>query len=167
MLTADGVFADEAEGGSAPRVLDLYAGSGALGLEALSRGAREVVFVESARPAIAAIRENVRSLDVTHQVTTLAMRVERALTTLLEAGHPFDLIVIDPPYAEVRDARFSDLFEKSARLLTTSGILTLEHASADTPEVPAGLALDRQRKHGDTTLSLYRPRFRILGASSS
>jgi 16S rRNA (guanine(966)-N(2))-methyltransferase RsmD len=161
MLTSDGVF-DEAAGGG-PRVLDLYAGSGALGLEALSRGAREAVFVESGRAALVAIRQNVRSLAVDDRVTVLAMPVERALAKL---EGPFDLVLLDPPYADVRAREFADVLKKAARLLADAAILVVEHASTDTPAAPEELALDRTRRHGDTTLSLYRVSFRILGASS-
>jgi 16S rRNA (guanine(966)-N(2))-methyltransferase RsmD len=169
MLASDGVFApgDEAERETAgPRVLDLYAGSGALGLEALSRGAREVVLVESARPALASIRENVAALGVGDQVTVVAMRVERVLAEGLLHG-PFDIVMLDPPYADVQKASLPSVLAKSARLLAASGILTIEHASADVPTLPDELVLDRQRRHGDTSLSLYRPRFRILGAGST
>jgi 16S rRNA (guanine966-N2)-methyltransferase len=158
MLASDGVF-DE----TAPRVLDLYAGSGALGLEALSRGAREAVFVESARPALAAIRGNVQSLAVDARATILAQRVERALDLVTGT---FDLILVDPPYAEVRLPGFTAVLQKSARRLAASGILTLEHDVADTPQLPDELVFDRQRRYGDTSLSLYRPRFRILAPSS-
>lgn len=148
MLASAGVFAEEL----GPRVLDLYAGSGALGLEAISRGARSAVLVESARPAITAIRENVRALDVGAQVTVIATRVERALDAV---EGPFDLVLVDPPYADVREPSFADLMAKAARHLAPSGVLVLEHASTDEPAAPLDLVLDRRRRHGDTTLSLY------------
>lgn len=149
MLASAGVFGEE-EG---PRVLDLYAGSGALGLEALSRGARAVTLVESARPAIAAIRQNVRALDAGDKVTLVPLRVERALA---EIAGPFDLVLVDPPYDEVRAHGFADVLERAARVLATPGLLVLEHASSDEPAPPVGLVLDRRRRHGDTTLSLFR-----------
>lgn len=148
MLASDGVFAEE----PGPRVLDLYAGSGALGLEAISRGAREVVFVESGRPALTAIRQNVRALDVASETTVIAATVDRALTTI---EGPFDSAPIDPPYAEVRTASFAGTLANAARLLGPAGVLVLEHASADEPSAPPGLVLDRRRRHGDTTLSLF------------
>lgn len=149
MLASDGVFAAEV----GPRVLDLYAGSGALGLEAISRGARSAVLVESAKPALAAIRENIRSLDVAAEASLVPLRVERALE---EIEGPFDLVLVDPPYAEVESRLFADIMAKAARLLAPAGILVLEHASADEPAPPRGLVLDRRRRHGDTTLSLFR-----------
>lgn len=150
MLASQGLF----EGERDLRVLDLYAGSGALGLEAMSRGARSAVLVESARPALAAIRENTRALGLgADQVTVMAMRVERALATL---EGPFELILVDPPYAEVATDRFRDVLGAAARLLVDAGLLVLEHASSDEPPSPEELALDRRRRHGTTTLSLFR-----------
>jgi 16S rRNA (guanine966-N2)-methyltransferase len=149
MLTSDGVFGEDRE----PRVLDLYAGSGALGLEAISRGARSAVLVENGKAALTAIRENVRSLDVEREVAVVPGRVDRALESV---EGPFELVLVDPPYAEVRTRTFPEVLAKAARLLTPSGVLALEHASSDEPTAPPGLVLDRRRRHGDTTLSLFR-----------
>lgn len=160
MLTSDGVFGE-------PRVLDLYAGSGALGLEALSRGAGSVVMVESARAAIAAIRENLSALGVEAQVSLVTRPCERALEALganvspLGANvspiqGPFDLVLIDPPYADVRTKVFGGVMLQASRLLGSGGILVLEHDSRDEPAPPEGLELDRRRRHGDTSLSLFR-----------
>lgn len=148
MLASAGAF-DE----GAPRVLDLYAGSGALGLEALSRGARAVTLVESARAAISAIRQNVEALGVRGAVTIIPLRVDRALADL---EGPFELVLIDPPYEEVRARGFAGVLDRAARLLGPRGILVLEHGSSDDPGPPEGLALDRRRRYGDTTLSLFR-----------
>jgi 16S rRNA (guanine966-N2)-methyltransferase len=147
MLASDGVF-----DGAAPRVLDLYAGSGALGFEALSRGAASVVFVESARPAIEAIRKNVRALDVAERVDLVTTRDEKALELV---GGPFDLVLVDPPYAEVRTRDFDDILARAARRMRAAGVLVLEHSSSDEPPAAEGLQLDRRRRHGDTTLSLF------------
>lgn len=151
MLVADGCFGDDI----APLVLDLYAGSGALALEALSRGARAAVLVDQSRAALAVIRENARSLGVEDKVTVLPLRVDRALATI--EGGPFDLVFIDPPYADVPTPSFAELFAKVATLLSEGGTLVLEHSKADEPEAPPGLVLDRRRRYGDTTLSLFNP----------
>jgi 16S rRNA (guanine966-N2)-methyltransferase len=149
MLASSGVFADE----PGPRVLDLYAGSGALALEALSRGARAAVLVESARPAVAAIRANIDALAVGDLTTVLAMRVEQALSQLDE---PFDLVLLDPPYAVVDTPSFSELLANAAQHVAPEGLLVLEHAASSEPSAPQGLELDRSRRHGDTALSLFR-----------
>jgi 16S rRNA (guanine966-N2)-methyltransferase len=149
MLVSDGVF--EAEPG--PRVLDLYAGSGALAFEALSRGAREAVLVESARPAIAAIRENIAALNLEGQVTLLTKPCEKAVEAI-EGG--FGLVLIDPPYADVRAKGFPGFLLQTSRLLASGGVLVLEHDAKDAPAAPEGLDLDRRRRHGDTSLSLFR-----------
>jgi 16S rRNA (guanine966-N2)-methyltransferase len=148
MLASDGVF----EHGEL-RVLDLYSGSGALGLEALSRGAQSVVMVESARPALAAIRQNTGALGAAEAVTVLAMRVEKALSVLEGLFH---LVLVDPPYADVQKPGFAEVLGSAARLLAAAGVLVLEHASGDAAVAPSILELDRQRRHGDTTLSLFR-----------
>lgn len=164
MITSVGIFVGGAEHfdkedaeEEGPRVLDLYAGSGALGLEALSRGAREVVLVESGRPAIAAIRENVRALGVEAKIRLFSMAVEKALPELAAEQKPFDLIVADPPYAEVDKRTFTEILEGAARLLSPSGIFVLEHSSkSEEPAPPTGLMVWRRRAYGDTTLSLFR-----------
>ncbi len=152
MLASDGVFGE-------PRVLDLYAGSGALGLEALSRGASEVVMVESARPAVAAIRENIQALDVGDQVTLVTRPCERALDPGEDRSGlkgPFDLVLLDPPYADVKTKGFAEVLQRAADLLGSGGVLVLEHDAKDEPAAPEGLEVDRRRRHGDTILSLFR-----------
>ncbi len=135
-----------------PRVLDLYAGSGALGLEAVSRGAREAVLVESAPPALRAIKENVGALDVGDVVTIIPKRVERAIA---ELEGPFEVVFLDPPYADVRQPAFRSILDRTAQLMTSSGTVVLEHSSKDEPAPPSGLTLSRRRVYGDTALSFF------------
>jgi 16S rRNA (guanine(966)-N(2))-methyltransferase RsmD len=147
MLAAGGLIEEGA------RVLDLYAGSGALGIEALSRGAGEAVLVEHGRDALAAIRENVQALDVADRVRVVGSRVERALEKI---EGPFGIVFLDPPYADVRSGEFARILEGAAGLLADQGALVLEHASGDVPPVVARLTLDRSRVYGDTAVSLFR-----------
>jgi 16S rRNA (guanine966-N2)-methyltransferase len=147
MLASDGLIE---EGG---RVLDLYAGSGALGLEAISRGAGEAVLVEHGRDALAAIRENVGALDVDDRVRIVPGRVERALAQI---EGPFAIIFLDPPYADVKAEGFARILEGAAGLLADQGALVLEHASGDVPPTVPRLLLDRTRRYGDTEVSLFR-----------
>jgi len=82
------------------RVLDLYAGSGSLGLEALSRGAARAVFVDSSRAATAAIARNLRQLGLEEQARVMPLDIRRALAELAKADERFDLIFVDPPFAQ-------------------------------------------------------------------
>jgi 16S rRNA (guanine(966)-N(2))-methyltransferase RsmD len=133
------------------RVLDLYAGTGALGIEALSRGAQHLDLVEADREAQRLIRENLTRTGLSDRAELQPRRVEQALSQL--AGQ-YDVILADPPYA---DASVVGLLPAIEPLLQPSGTLVLEHASrAAMPDEPGGLRLWKRRRHGDTTLSLYR-----------
>jgi 16S rRNA (guanine(966)-N(2))-methyltransferase RsmD len=138
------------------RVLDLYAGSGALGIEALSRGAASAVFVESHAPALAALRGNIARLDLASSTTVLALRVERA-GTALRTRAPFDLVLCDPPWAEL-DAcirAVSRLLEPA--LLAADARVVIEHPTRSEVEMggaPA-LAFASRRTWGDTSVSIF------------
>lgn len=135
-------------------VLDLYAGTGALGLEALSRGATSVVFVERSKEALAALGANVASLGVGARARVLASSVERAATRL--SGERFDLVFVDPPYADVASgAAVTLLREHVVPLIADGGALVLEHSSRDESPTLNGLAREDARTYGDTTLSFY------------
>lgn len=136
-------------------VLDICAGTGAIGLEALSRGATAAVAIEQDRHALRAIAANAASLGAgaTHRVVALDLR--RALPTLAAEGRRFHLIFCDPPWA--RAPELGRLVLEAARqLLAEGGTVVLEHAARDvSPEPPAGLALGQTRRYGDTALSFY------------
>jgi len=151
MLVADGHLGVAAEG-AGPRVLDLFAGSGALAFEALSRGASAAVLVEQGREAVVAIRANARALEADRLVQVIPGKVERSLDKL---GGPFGVVFVDPPYADVRERGFAGLLARAGALVVPGGALVLEHASTDDPPTIDDLLLDRSRKHGDTTLTLY------------
>ncbi len=140
------------------RVLDLYAGCGSVGLEALSHGARHVTFVEQARPALACLRENITALAVEAQSTVLPYSVERALAHL--ASHAqFELIFLDPPFAQTQ--AYLTVLDKvgAARLLAADGLLIAQHhARLTLPEQNATLDCTRRQRIGDNTLSFYRER---------
>ncbi len=138
-------------------VLDLYAGTGALGIEALSRGAARAVFVESARPALAALRQNLAALGLDDVAEVVAAPVARALPALGARRPPFDLVLVDPPYADAAEA-----LALVARHLRLEGApaharIVLEHASRDRIPCPPGLAAAGTRTYGDTAISLYEP----------
>jgi 16S rRNA (guanine966-N2)-methyltransferase len=159
MLVSDGLIGDEDDGA---RVLDLYAGTGALAFEALSRGASSAVLVEHARDAVTAIRKNAHALGLGSEILLFDTKVERAL---LKIEGPFGIVFLDPPYADVRAPSFTAILARAAALLGPGGALVLEHASPDEPPVIPGLELDRTRKYGDSSVTLYRAP-QILGSST-
>jgi len=140
-------------GADLSRVLDLYAGSGALGIEALSRGAGWCDFVEKDARACASIRQNLSRTGFEGQGEVLCLPVERALARL--AG-PYTLVLADPPYALEAAPALEGLAEHG---LAEAGrtTLVLEHSSREeAPERLAGLDHEKTLRHGDTAVSFYR-----------
>ncbi len=131
-------------------VLDTYAGSGALGIEALSRGASKVEAVELGDTAAKTIRRNVQSLQIGIEYVLHQMRVESWLARQPEGG--YGIIFFMPPYA----AFDSELLERTAALLVPDGILVLEHPSRSQVPSFAGLPTVMQRRYGDATLAYYQ-----------
>jgi len=138
------------------RVLDLYAGSGSLGIEALSRGASQVVFVEMARSAADVIRDNLRALKLAEDaaVQVLQRPIERTLVTLEQLG-PFDLCLVDPPFASVRDGSALRIIDKVAMsgVIAPQGRLILEFPSDQPNPTWQALACEEVRSYGDTRLA--------------
>ncbi|MCC7440895.1 MAG: 16S rRNA (guanine(966)-N(2))-methyltransferase RsmD [Bdellovibrionales bacterium] len=145
------------------RVLDLFAGSGSLGYEALSRGAASVVFVEPAAPALKAIRRNAADLGVEDRVRVVAEPLPRAQATVLDLG-PFDLVFADPPYAELWEEKLlKDL--PWDRLLDEDGRLILEWSAKEgrargealrqLPERTPFLVKIREKIYGESWSTLY------------
>jgi len=136
------------------RVLDLYAGSGALGLEAASRGAVHVVLVDAARTAADVCRRNARGLGLTDRVEVVADRVDRYLSRLAPADGPagevFDLVLLDPPYDLAEDALAAAL-AGVARCTAPGGVVVVERSSrAAAPTWPQPLAPSDDRRYGET-----------------
>lgn len=131
-------------------VLDLFAGSGALGLEALSRGAAAVTLVERGRAAIAAIETNIVTVDLPG-VELVRADVRDALDGTL-SGAPFDLVLIDPPYA-LDDPGLADLLVALVDHLAPEASVVVERATRSGPPVwPPNLLPATPRRYGDTTL---------------
>lgn len=108
-------------------VLDLYAGTGALGIEAISRGARQVTFVERAAPALKVLTKNLRTLDIEASSEVIRGDVAKGLRRLSKRGDRFDLILMDPPYdADVFGQTIAQI--GAANLLEESGTLVVESA---------------------------------------
>lgn len=157
---------------SGARFLDLFAGTGAIGIEALSRGATQVVFIENHKPAAALIRKNLDSLGIRSGFTVLPVDVLRGLETLRSrksgADSRFDLIFLDPPYAAAVD--YARVLESlgSADLLAPRGIVVAEHhRKFDLPERVGALRRFRVLKQGDAALSFYRRGEAAAGENSS
>jgi 16S rRNA (guanine(966)-N(2))-methyltransferase RsmD len=137
------------------RVLDGYAGTGAVGIEALSRGAAAVTFVEQDRRALALIADNLAHCGVTGGYAIIRANLSRALDGLRSDDAALDLILLDPPYDE-GDAQVTAALSQAADLLAPAGLVVLEHARRRLMPVRAGrLARVRQVTCGDSALSFY------------
>jgi 16S rRNA (guanine966-N2)-methyltransferase len=138
------------------RFLDLYAGTGAVGIEALSRGATAVTFVESDRRAETLIAENLAHCAVENGYAIIRATVARAIDQLDAAAFGpyelFDIVWLDPPYDEHPDAAMA----AAGVLIAPGGLLVLEHARRrPAPETAGRLVRVRQVTSGDSTLSFY------------
>ena len=132
------------------RVLDLYAGTGALGLEALSRGARHATFVERGREALDALGANVDALRANAQARIVRSSVEGAGPRV---GGPFELVLVDPPYADVPSGAVARALMLLRDRLAPGATLVLEHASGDSPPEMCDFRRGESRRYGDTTLT--------------
>lgn len=130
------------------RVLDLYAGSGALGLEAASRGAGEAVLVEAAKSAAAVCRRNAASLGLSARV--VARRVEAFLAE--PPAGPFDLAFLDPPYDTAEDDLAGVLVALSAHLAADAVVVVERSIRNAEPRWPDGVLRTDERRYGDTVL---------------
>lgn len=134
-------------------VLDLYAGSGALGIEALSRGAASATLVERARRAVTAIDDNLATTGVGERATVIALDVRVALRNLAGAGQRFDVVLLDPPYAE-DDDELAEVLQSVVGVTRSGGLVRLERDAHEDGEVawPEGLEPGRVRTYGDTAI---------------
>ncbi|NOZ55177.1 MAG: 16S rRNA (guanine(966)-N(2))-methyltransferase RsmD [Calditrichaeota bacterium] len=136
------------------RVLDLFCGTGALGIEALSRGAREAVFVDVREAALKLVRENLRRAHLEDRAQLVRADVRGALGRLARQDG-FDLVFADPPYADARVVK--DLLASVWKVLTPGGLLVLERSvRTELPEADANdLALDAEKRVGETVFSIF------------
>ena len=132
-------------------VLDLFAGSGAMGLEALSRGAARCVFVESDRAACRVIKENLDRLRLTGALV-LCKDAFQALREEKAAGRRYELVVADPPYG-VWESLESRLGEAVAPVLAPDGLLVVETSARVEPELPLDLVITR--RYGSARITLF------------
>ena len=137
--------------------VDLYAGTGAVGIEALSRGARAAIFVEKHKPAASLIRRNLDSLEIKAGVEILGMDVLCGLERLEERKVHSQFVFLDPPYAETLEYEKVLEFLGDSLLLAPGGRVIAEHSNKRIlPEQAGGLELVRQVEQGDATLSFYK-----------
>ncbi|MBI1734873.1 MAG: 16S rRNA (guanine(966)-N(2))-methyltransferase RsmD [Candidatus Rokubacteria bacterium] len=138
------------------RVLDLFAGAGGVGFEALSRGAAHATFVERDARAVAALRENVETLGVRDHARIMRGDVARELVRLHTEGARFDIVFLDPPYEA--DAVAPTLVQLGGgSLIAPGGVVIAQHLTKKAPAERIGaLIAFRTRRFGETTLTFYR-----------
>ncbi len=135
--------------------LDLFAGSGGIGIEALSRGARTLDLVEQDAKALFCIRQNIKELSFERQTRIWAMPVERALKELAKEKRVFDIIFMDPPYLKGWENKTAALIAQYS-LLGPKGLLIIESSSQTRVEA-AGLVLVKEKEYKTTRFSYLRP----------
>ncbi len=131
-------------------VLDAYSGSGAIGLEASSRGAARVILIERDKHAQASIDKNIQELDLRKKIKLISANV----TTWSDnnATQTFDVVILDPPYNEVK----SEILDKLARHVVEGGILVLSLPPEFTPKLDAAFSYVKEKKYGDAKLVFFR-----------
>lgn len=136
------------------RVLDLYAGTGALGLEAVSRGAVKAVLVDSGREAIGLCRENTKALGFDAKVEVLPLPVTKAIETLAARGAQFELVFSDPPYAAKAGL---DVLRALEPIVVSHGVAVIEHDKNESlPEREGRWLREDERVFGATIVSIFR-----------
>ena len=144
------------------QVLDLFAGSGALGLEAISRGAESAIFVERSGRVVSALAATLKRFEVEDRTEVLKLDARGGLRRLSERGVQFDLVFFDPPYAdfEALPGLLSTMVD--SKLLAPSGVVVVEsasrHESSLELEFIDGLSVESVRRYGETTVAWLRPR---------
>ncbi len=137
--------------------LDLYAGSGNMGLEALSRGASRVVFIENNRSCVETIRRNLSVMHTESSSEVIEASVEQGIRRLLRRQEDFDIIFADPPYGGGYVEKTLDLLRRGYLLFRDSGLLVLQHAVREELKGdPAPFLLERRRRYGGTVVSFFK-----------
>lgn len=145
----------------APRIvgavfLDAFAGSGAVGIEALSRGAAAAVFVDNRRQSLDLVRHNLQSTGLASAARLLALDARAAFERLARERASFDIVFIDPPYGDSQAAAALKALVASG-IVAAAGLVVVEHHSKDClPAAEGDLERVRQLSFGETVLSLYR-----------
>jgi len=152
-MAREGLFAMLAERVLGCRFLDLYAGTGAVGIEAVSRGAAEVTLVEKDPGIVRLLQQNLTSTGMEDKARVIRGDAQRACKTLSRHGERFDIVFLDPPYAFL-DAR---VVAAAREVVENRGLVVVQHPSAQTPPIPPGLQFLRTRRYGDNAFSFLVP----------
>jgi 16S rRNA (guanine(966)-N(2))-methyltransferase RsmD len=163
-MVREAIFDILAEKPAGARVLDLFAGTGALAIEALSRGAAHATLIERSARCIRVIGDNLAHTRLGEHATLIPGDVYPEVRNLAEAGERFDLVLADPPYVgHGRDRPAPAPAQKALKLIAGTAILqenavvVIEHASGVAlPEQAGGLTLWKTRRYGSTSVSIYR-----------
>lgn len=136
-------------------VLDLFAGTGSMGIEAISRGAVHSTFVENNKAALISLFKNLEITGFKQASTVIQKTVEDAIKILKKRSHKFDLIFVDPPYRKgLVNKTLSSL--SLADLLSNNGVIIIEHCPEEMPQTPPPFILTDMRKYGQTRISFIK-----------
>jgi 16S rRNA (guanine966-N2)-methyltransferase len=150
---------------SGKKMLDLFAGTGNLSIEALSRGADRALLVDISERSVAAIKANLQRLGFAERSEVWLAPVARSLRSLARRNETFDYVFLDPPYDQRLAERTLDIIAQ-CNVLRESGTLVVEHSRRETVKPAYGsLRLHDQRRYGDTLLSFYKQANAINSAS--
>ncbi len=149
----ESIFSALGERARGADVLDLYAGSGSFGIEALSRGGRSAVFVERWRPAVAALRANLDAVGAGEAAEVVASSVESYLAHPGE-GRRFNIVFADPPW-DISSKDVAGVLEKVSGLMSRGAVAVVTRRANDDVPAAAGLDVEDRRRHGDTEIIRY------------
>jgi 16S rRNA (guanine966-N2)-methyltransferase len=137
-------------------ILDLFAGTGALGIEALSRGAKRAVFVEGGARSLGVLRRNIEECRLKEQAEVVGREARVAIKILEARGESFELIFLDPPYSKGLARRVLEVLSRSS-IVTAGTLVVAEHSlSEELDSMPIWQRIDR-RRYGRTLVSFFRP----------
>ena len=134
-------------------ILDLYAGSGSFGIEALSRGGRSAVFVERSRPALAALRSNLETVGAADAAEVVSSSVERYLANHPEEGR-FNIVFADPPW-DISSEDLAAVLERVSGRMSRGAVAVVTRRASDSAPVARGLEIADRRRHGDAEIIRY------------
>jgi len=146
-------------------VLDLFAGTGALGIEALSRGARKAVFIEESRHSLVALRRNIEECRLKEEVEILPREVQVGIRILQGRGESFQLIFLDPPYGKgLAGITLRSLAQSS--IVAPGALIVAEHSLTESLDSITSFQMLDERKYGRTRVSFLRSDKILLGVGS-